>query len=352
MGGDGKGAASGSWRGRFGGATRRGSRGSPRGRDSVTSRRYDPEERPRLGATRGRCDESPTMPVVIRGLEAWLRDFGGGSRELLLDPMPSALLRDGREEGGGRTPSPDRVCPAPGRGGREPLHPPRVPRRPARRSGDAGRPGSSRRRALRGGGRRAPRLGGHRAAPGGPAASRLPAIPTRAEFAFSFQPSMPREQVDSLPELGFVERRENLVFLGPPAVGGTPLAIAAAERGGRVGSALPSFPRWSLRAPAEDRVDLSRGVQFSLPLHRGDSGLSPASGTLTMAVGAIRSEPGAPGAPGAPGSLFKTPAGSGFIRRSPGYPPETHHISGVWARPFPSRWVTFAGSCRVSFPLA
>ena len=121
-----------------------------------------------MGATRGRCDESPTMPVVIRGLEAWLRDFGGGSRELLLDPMPSALLRDGREEGGGRTPSPDRVCPAPGRGGREPLHPPRVPRRPARRSGDAGRPGSSRRRALRGGGRRAPRLGGHRAAPGGP----------------------------------------------------------------------------------------------------------------------------------------------------------------------------------------
>ena len=58
-----------------------------------------------------------------------------------------------------------------------------------------------------------------------------------AEFDFSFQPSIKREQIDSL-ELGFVERRENIVFLGPPGVGKThlaiSLAIAAAERGRRV----------------------------------------------------------------------------------------------------------------------
>ena len=46
--------------------------------------------------------------------------------------------------------------------------------------------------------------------------SRLPAIKTLADFDFSFQPSVKREQIDSLHELGFVERKENVVFLGPP----------------------------------------------------------------------------------------------------------------------------------------
>ena len=46
--------------------------------------------------------------------------------------------------------------------------------------------------------------------------SRLPAIKTLADFDFSFQPSIKREQIDSLHELGFLERKENVVFLGPP----------------------------------------------------------------------------------------------------------------------------------------
>ncbi len=68
--------------------------------------------------------------------------------------------------------------------------------------------------------------------------SRLPAIKTLAEFDFSFQPSIKREQIASLHELGFVERKENVVFLGPPGVGKTHLAISlaitAAESGRRV----------------------------------------------------------------------------------------------------------------------
>ena len=40
--------------------------------------------------------------------------------------------------------------------------------------------------------------------------SRLPAIKTLADFDFSFQPSVKREQIDSLRELGFVERKENV----------------------------------------------------------------------------------------------------------------------------------------------
>ena len=68
--------------------------------------------------------------------------------------------------------------------------------------------------------------------------SRLPAVKTLADFDFSFQPTVKREQIDSLHELGFVERRENVVFLGPPGVGETHLAISlaitAAESGRRV----------------------------------------------------------------------------------------------------------------------
>jgi DNA replication protein DnaC len=51
--------------------------------------------------------------------------------------------------------------------------------------------------------------------------SRLPAIKTLKGFDFSFQPSIRREQIESLHELGFVERKENVIFLGPPGVGKT-----------------------------------------------------------------------------------------------------------------------------------
>ena len=66
----------------------------------------------------------------------------------------------------------------------------------------------------------------------------MPAIKTIEQFDFAFQPSIQREQLDSLHELGFIKRRENVIFLGPPGVGKTHLAIsltiAAAESGRRV----------------------------------------------------------------------------------------------------------------------
>ena len=68
--------------------------------------------------------------------------------------------------------------------------------------------------------------------------SRLPALKTLADFDFSFQPSVKREQVESLHTLGFLERRENVILLGPPGVGKThlalSLAVAAVESGRRV----------------------------------------------------------------------------------------------------------------------
>ena len=68
--------------------------------------------------------------------------------------------------------------------------------------------------------------------------SRLPVVKTLADFDFTFQPTVKREQLESLHTLGFIERKENVVFLGPPGVGKThlaiSLAIAAAESGRRV----------------------------------------------------------------------------------------------------------------------
>ena len=68
--------------------------------------------------------------------------------------------------------------------------------------------------------------------------ARLPAVKTLGDFDFSFQPSVKRDQIESLHTLGFIERKENVVLLGPPGVGKThlalSLAVAAAERGRRV----------------------------------------------------------------------------------------------------------------------
>ena len=68
--------------------------------------------------------------------------------------------------------------------------------------------------------------------------SRLSTNKTLDDFDFSFQPSLDRHQIASLHELGFLERKENVIFLGPAGVGKTHLAIslsvAAARRGRRI----------------------------------------------------------------------------------------------------------------------
>jgi len=68
--------------------------------------------------------------------------------------------------------------------------------------------------------------------------SRLRAVKTLESFEFSFQPFIKREQIESLHELSFVDRKESVVLLGPAGVGKTHLAISlaieAAQRARRV----------------------------------------------------------------------------------------------------------------------
>jgi len=58
--------------------------------------------------------------------------------------------------------------------------------------------------------------------------ARLPAVRTLAEFDFSFQPGLSATRVRELATLGFLERAENVVFVGRPGVGKTHLSVGLA----------------------------------------------------------------------------------------------------------------------------
>jgi DNA replication protein DnaC len=54
----------------------------------------------------------------------------------------------------------------------------------------------------------------------------FPYIKTLAQFDFSFQPSIDKRKIKELSGLKLIQEKENVIFLGPPGVGKTHLAIA------------------------------------------------------------------------------------------------------------------------------
>lgn len=65
-------------------------------------------------------------------------------------------------------------------------------------------------------------------------AAAFPFVKEGKDYDFSFQPSVNEQEINELCSLGFLERNENVVFLGPSGVGKTHLAtsigVAAAKR--------------------------------------------------------------------------------------------------------------------------
>jgi len=56
--------------------------------------------------------------------------------------------------------------------------------------------------------------------------ARFPYQKRLADFDFGFQPSVDQKKIKDLASLRFIEQAENVIFLGPPGVGKTHLAIA------------------------------------------------------------------------------------------------------------------------------
>lgn len=60
--------------------------------------------------------------------------------------------------------------------------------------------------------------------------SRIPAAKTLAEFDFEAQPGVDRQLINDLATLTFIDRTDNVCFLGPPGVGKSHLAVGLALR--------------------------------------------------------------------------------------------------------------------------
>lgn len=90
--------------------------------------------------------------------------------------------------------------------------------------------------------------------------SRFPWVKTLEQFDFEFQPSLDRRQVRELAGLGFLERSQNVVILGPPGVGKTHLAVSLGVKAVEAGYSvlfltLETLMTRLVRAQRENRLE-------------------------------------------------------------------------------------------------
>ncbi|CDM60500.1 ATP-binding protein [Rhizobium favelukesii] len=67
---------------------------------------------------------------------------------------------------------------------------------------------------------------------------RLATIKTLTGFDFTFQPSLDRDRIFTLAQLGFVDRHEAIHFLGPPGTGKSHLAVALGVEAVKAGKSV------------------------------------------------------------------------------------------------------------------
>jgi DNA replication protein DnaC len=90
----------------------------------------------------------------------------------------------------------------------------------------------------------------------------FPTLKTLDSFEFDAQPSLERRVINELQTVAFVERAENIVFLGPPGVGKTHLAIGLGMRALQAGHRVYFLT-------AQDLLDQIRLAQIDgIPGHK------------------------------------------------------------------------------------
>lgn len=112
---------------------------------------------------------------------------------------------------------------------------------------------------------------------------RLATVKTLAGFDFFFQPSLDRDRIFTLAQLGFVSRCEVVHFLGPPGTGKSHLAIALAVEAVKAGKSVysarspNSSPRWqgpNAKAACRNASASSAGLLCSLSMRSATCPLS------------------------------------------------------------------------------
>jgi len=68
--------------------------------------------------------------------------------------------------------------------------------------------------------------------------SGLPFIKSIDEFDFTFQPNLDKQKIMGLFDLSFIQRKGNVIFLGPPGVGKTHLAVSLALKACQSGMSI------------------------------------------------------------------------------------------------------------------
>ncbi len=91
------------------------------------------------------------------------------------------------------------------------------------------------------------------------AMARLSSVKTLAGFDFAFQPSLDKNRILALAEMGFVDRHEVVHFMGPPGTGKSHLAIALGVEAVKAGRSVYFVPLADLvgslaRAEREGRL--------------------------------------------------------------------------------------------------